>query len=233
MLQVYSWPTPNGHKVHIMLEECGLDYQIHPVNILKGEQFEDAFLKISPNNRIPAIVDEDGHGGKPFSVFETGAILIYLAEKTGQFMPGADDPAGRYRVLEWLMFQMGGIGPMLGQCHHFRVYAPEKIAYAIDRYTNEARRLYGVVDKRLSNNKYLAGDDYSIADIAVFPWLRAHENQGQDLNDTPHLKKWFEEIAARPAVMRGVETLAEHRRTGPLSDEAREVYFGDTQYKKR
>ncbi|MCZ6764057.1 MAG: glutathione binding-like protein [Alphaproteobacteria bacterium] len=233
MLHVYTWPTPNGHKIHIMLQETGIEYEMHPVDITAGEQFEPEFLKISPNNRMPVIVDEEGPGDEPYSLFESGAILIYLAEKTGQLMPGMDDPAGRYRVLEWLMFQMGGVGPMLGQNHHFRNYAPEKIPYAIDRYTDEAGRLYRVIDTRLGQSKYLAGDEYTIADIATFPWLRGHEGQGQKLEDTPHLKKWYDEIAARPAVERGVDMLAEHRRQGPLSEEQREVYFGKTQFQKR
>ena len=229
MIDVYSWATPNGHKVHIMLEETGLAYRVHPVDIGAGDQFKPEFLKISPNNKIPAIVDADGPGGKPISLFESGAILVYLAEKTGKFLP--TDPAGRYATLEWLMFQMGGVGPMLGQAHHFRIYAPEKIEYAVDRYTNEAKRLYGVMDKRLGTHKYIAGSSYSIADIAIFPWLRSWKNQGIDWVDFPNLKGWFDEIAARPAVQRGVDVLAGHRR--PLvDDKAREILFGATQYKK-
>ena len=170
MIEVYSWPTPNGHKVHIMLEECGLPYNAIPVNIGAGEQFDPEFLAISPNNKIPAITDPDGPDGKPISLFESGAILVYLAAKTGRFLPGTDRE--RYEVLQWLMFQMGGVGPMLGQVHHFRLYAPEKIEYAIERYTNEGKRLYGVIDKRLSSSPWLGGKDYSIADIATFPWLR-------------------------------------------------------------
>src|SRR3954471_21948749 len=184
IIQVHSWPTPNGHKVHIMLEECGLPYRAIPVNIGAGEQFRPAFLEISPNNKIPAIVDPDGPDGKPISVFESGAILVYLAAKTGRFLPASD--RAKFEVLQWLMFQMGGVGPMLGQAHHFRMYAPEKIAYAIDRYTNEARRLYGVIDKRLSNNAYLSGEAYTIADIATFAWLRSWKNQGIDWVDYPH-----------------------------------------------
>lgn len=232
MIHAYSWPTPNGHKIHIMLRECALEFEMHPIDIGKGEQFDPAFLKISPNNRIPAIVDEEGPGGKPLSLFESGAILIYLADKTGKFLPGMDRPADRYRVLEWLMFQMGGVGPMLGQNHHFRVYAPDKIQYAIDRYTNEAARLYGVIDRRLENSKYLGGDDYSIADMATFPWLRGHERQGQDLNDTPHLKKWFEDIEARPAVAEAVTMLTDLREDRPMNDDEKEQLFGATQYKK-
>ena len=171
MIEVYSWATPNGHKVHIMLEECGLPYRTIAVDIGAGDQFKPEFLAISPNNKIPAIVDRDGPGGKPISLFESGAILMYLAAKTGRFMP--EDIRGRYDVLQWLMFQMGGVGPLLGQAHHFRIYAPEKIPYAIDRYSNEAKRLYSVMNKRLANSTYLAGAQYSIADIAVFPWLRS------------------------------------------------------------
>jgi GSH-dependent disulfide-bond oxidoreductase len=230
MIEVYSWATPNGHKVHIMLEECGLPYRVIPVDIGAGAQFDPAFLAISPNNKIPAIVDPDGPDGAPIRLFESGAILLYLAGKTGRFLP--PDVRGKYDVLQWLMFQMGGVGPMLGQTHHFRIYAPEKIPYAIDRYTNEAKRLYGVMNRRLANSRYLGGNDYSIADIAVFPWLRSWKNQGIDWNDHPHLKGWFDEIAARPAVQRGVEVLAAQRK--PLVDEkAREALFGATQYQAR
>jgi GST-like protein len=230
MIQVFSWPTPNGHKVHVMLEECGLPYQAIPVDIGKGEQFRSDFLQISPNNKIPALVDPDGPDGQPISLFESGAILLYLAAKTGRFLPAGT--AAKYEVLQWLMFQVGGVGPMLGQTHHFRIYAPEKIAYAIERYSNEARRLYGVMDKRLARSKYLGGPEYSIADIATFPWLRSWKNQGIDWNDFPHLKGWFDEIAARPAVMRGVEVLASLRK--PLTeDKAREALFGAQQYRRR
>jgi GST-like protein len=229
MIDVYSWATPNGHKVHIMLEECGLPYRVHGVNIGRGEQFTPEFLAISPNNKIPALVDPDGPDGRPISLFESGAILLYLASKTGRLLP--TDVRGKYEVLQWLMFQMGGVGPMLGQTHHFRIYAPEKLPYAIDRYTNEAKRLYGVMDTRLARSKYLGGPEYSIADIAVFPWLRSWKNQGITWNDYPHLKGWFDEIAARPAVKRGVEVLAAERK--PLVDEqARSVLFGEQQYKR-
>ena len=229
MIEVYSWATPNGHKVHIMLEECGLPYRVHAIDIGAGEQFAPEFLAISPNNKVPAIVDADGPDGQPISLFESGAILLYLAGKSGRFLPPST--RGKYDVLQWLMFQMGSVGPMLGQAHHFRIYAPEKIAYAIDRYTNETRRLYGVMNKRLANSKYLGGPDYSIADIAVFPWLRSWKNQGIAWADFPHLKGWFDEIAHRPAVMRGVEVLADRRRP-LLDDKAREVLFGATQYIK-
>ncbi len=229
MIEVYSWGTPNGHKVHIMLEECGLPYRVIPVDIGAGEQFRPEFLAISPNNKIPAIIDPQGPESSPVSLFESGAILIYLAAKAGRFMP--ESLAARYEALQWLMFQMGSVGPMLGQAHHFRVYAPEKIEYAINRYTSEAKRLYGVMDKRLARSKYLGGAEYSIADIAVFPWLRSWKNQGIDWNDYPHLRGWFDEISGRPAVMRGVEVLADRRK--PLLDEtAREVLFGETQYRR-
>jgi len=230
MIEVYSWATPNGHKVHIMLEECGVPYKVIPVDIGAGDQFKPEFLAISPNNKIPAIVDPDGPEGKRIALFESGAILLYLASKTGKFLPA--DMGGRYDVLQWLMFQMGGVGPMLGQAHHFRIYAPEKIEYAIDRYTNEAKRLYGVMDKRLANSKYIAGPAYTIADIAIFPWLRSWKNQGIDWADYPHLKGWFDEVAARPAVERGVAVLSGQRK--PLvSDSARDVLFGSQQYQRR
>jgi GST-like protein len=230
MIDVYSWATPNGHKVHIMLEECGLPYRVHPINIGAGDQFKPEFLKISPNNKIPAIVDDQGPDGQPISLFESGAILLYLASKTGKFLPRSDRQ--KFEVLQWLMFQMGGVGPMLGQTHHFRIYAPEKIEYAVNRYTNEAKRLYGVMDRQLTAHPYIAGDEYTIADIAIFPWLRSWQNQGIDWADYPRLKKWFDTIAARPAVMRGVQVLADQRK--PLVDaQAREMMFGATQYQKR
>jgi len=230
MIEVYSWPTPNGHKVHIMLEECGLAYRVHPVDIGAGDQFAPAFLAISPNNKIPAITDPDGPDGRPISLFESGAILLYLAGKTGKLLPA--DVRGKYEVLQWLMFQMGSVGPMLGQAHHFRVYAPEKLPYAIERYTSEAHRIYGVLNKRLAHSTYIGGHDYSIADIAVFPWLRSWKNQGVEMTDHPHLKGWFDEIAGRPAVQRGVEVLAGVRR--PLTDDkAREALFGQRQREQR
>jgi GST-like protein len=227
---VYSWATPNGHKVHVMLEECGLPYTAIPVNIGAGDQFKPEFLAISPNNKIPAIVDPDGPDGQPISLFESGAILMYLAAKTGRFLPA--DLRARYRTLEWLMFQMGSVGPMLGQTHHFRMYAPEKIPYAIDRYSNETKRLYGVMDTRLESSEFIAADEYTIADIAIFPWLRSWQNQGIDWNDYPSLKRWFDRIAARPAVQRGVEVLS-HLRKPLRSDAEREVLFGATQYRRR
>ena len=230
MIEVYSWPTPNGHKVHIMLEECGLPYRVIPVDIGAGDQFKPEFLRISPNNKIPALVDPDGPDGAPISLFESGAILLYLAGKTGRFLPA--DTRGKYEVLEWLMFQMGGVGPMLGQAHHFRIYAPEKIAYAIDRYTNEARRLYGVLERRLTaSGGYLGGRHYSIADIATWPWVRSHANQGVDLADYPQVARWFETIGARPAVRRAITVLADRRK--PVDDKGRETLFGATQYARR
>ena len=230
MIEVYSWPTPNGHKVHIMLEECGLPYRVTGVDIGAGDQFAAEFLAISPNNKVPAIVDPDGPDGKPIALFESGAILLYLASKTGCLLPASD--RARFNVLQWLMFQMGGVGPMLGQAHHFRIYAPEKVPYAIDRYTNEAKRLYGVMNKQLAHSTYIAGPELSIADIAIFPWLRSWKNQGIDWNDYPHLKGWFDEIAARPAVQRGVEVLAD-RRKPLIDDKAREALFGKQQYQAK
>ncbi len=229
MIDVYSTATPNGHKVHIMLEECGLPYEIHHIDIGAGDQFKPEFLAISPNNKIPAIVDQNGPDGKPYSLFESGAILVYLASKVGRFLGKTD--LDKFTTLQWLMFQMGGVGPMLGQAHHFRVYAPEKIEYAINRYTNEAKRLYGVIDKRLSQSAYLAGDEYTIADIATFPWIRSWERQGIDWADYPHAKRWFDEISERPAVQRGVQVLTDKRRA-LTDDKARDVLFGATQYSK-
>ncbi|QIE24379.1 Disulfide-bond oxidoreductase YfcG [Caballeronia sp. SBC1] len=230
MIDVYSWATPNGHKIHIMLEEVGLEYKAIPIDIGAGDQFTPEFLAISPNNKIPAIVDSDGPGGKPLALFESGAILLYLAEKTGKFLPL--DPVGRYTTMQWLMFQMGGIGPMLGQAHHFRIYAPEKIEYAVNRYSNEAKRLYGVMDKQLGVTRFLAGNDYSIADIATFPWTRSWKNQGIELDEFPNVKRWFDEIASRPAVIRGVEVLASARKD-LNTDKQREVLFGAQQYARR
>jgi len=230
MIDVYSMATPNGHKVHIMLEECGLPYRAHHIDIGKGDQFTPEFLAISPNNKIPAIVDPDGPDGQPMSMFESGAILIYLASKVNKFLGKTDRE--KFTVLQWLMFQMGGLGPMLGQAHHFRIYAPELIEYAVNRYTNEAKRLYGVMDKQLSKHRYIAGDEYTIADIACFPWTRSWKNQGIDWEDFPNAKRWHDEIAARPAVQRGVQVLADLRK--PLLDEkSKEMLFGTTQYQKR
>ncbi len=230
MIELYSWPTPNGHKVHILLEECGLPYAVHAVDINAGDQFAPDFLAISPNNKIPAIVDPDGPEGEPMSVFESGAILVYLAAKTGKFLPRAT--RAKYDVLQWLMFQMGGVGPMLGQAHHFRNYAPKKIDYAIERYTNEAKRLYGVLDRRLgATGDWLAAGEYSIADIATWPWIRSHENQGVSLGEFGHVQRWFERIGERPAVQRAIKVLAD-RRKPVMDDKARDVLFGAGQYRR-
>ena len=230
MIDLYTWPTPNGHKMHIMLEEVGLDYKVIPIDIGAGDQFDPEFLKISPNNKMPAMVDHDGPGGESYPMFESGAMLLYLAEKTGRFMP--QEITARYRVVQWLMFQMGHIGPMLDQAHHFRAYAPETIPYAVDRYTNEAARLYKVLDIRLGESDYLAGE-YTIADMAVFPWLRSYERQGQDLNDFPHVKRWFEAINDRPAVQRGLQVLSDKQRKNTGFDKKQsEVLFGKTQYQR-
>jgi GST-like protein len=200
-IELYTWSTPNGRKISIMLEELGLPYAVHPINIGKGEQFDPAFLEISPNNKIPAIVDPEGPDGAPIRLFESGAILIYLAEKTGRFLPTAARP--RLEVLQWLMFQMGNIGPFFGQAHHFRRFAPEQIPYAIERYTNETRRLYGVMDRRLGDVDYLAGE-YSIADIATYPWAARHPWQGVDLAEFPNVERWYDAISARAAVAKGM-----------------------------
>ena len=230
MIELYSWPTPNGHKIHIMLEECGLPYRVTPVDIGAGDQFKPEFLRISPNNKIPAMLDSDGPDNQPISLFESGAILLYLAGKTGKFLGNTTHE--KYATLQWLMFQMAGFGPMLGQAHHFRQYAPVQIPYGIDRYTNEAKRLYGVIDRQLAQSMYLAGNDYTIADIATFPWARSWENQGIDWADYPHAKRWFDAISERAAVKRGVQVLAALRK--PLmSAEAKEVLFGTAQYQKK
>lgn len=202
-IQLYTWGTPNGRKVSIMLEELGLAYAVHPINIGKDEQFAPAFLSIAPNNRIPAIVDPDGPDGIPVSLFESGAILLYLAEKHGRFLPTAPD--GYYRCLEWSMWQMGGFGPMLGQAHHFRRFAKENVPYGIERYSNETARLYNVLDKRLGEAPYMAGEDYTIADILTFPWASRYEWQGIELSDYPNVRRWYDTIAARPAVQRGMQ----------------------------
>ncbi|WP_312414539.1 glutathione S-transferase N-terminal domain-containing protein [Shinella sp.] len=225
-IEVYYWPTPNGYKVTIMLEELGVPYDVRYINIGKGEQFAPDFLKIAPNNRMPAIIDPDGPDGAPISIFESGAILQYLGRKYAQFYPA--DERRRVEVDQWLFWQMGGLGPMAGQAHHFRDYAPEKIAYGIDRYTNEVNRLYGVMNRRLADREYLAGD-YSIADMACVGWVRSYEKQGQDLNDFPHLKRWFETLMARPAVERGIAVGQEERaRQANLAEdkEAQKILFG-------
>ena len=229
MIELHYWPTPNGHKVTMFLEEAGLPYEIRPVNIGAGEQFKPDFLTIAPNNRMPAIVDrEPSDGGAPVSLFESGAILLYLAEKTGRFIPA--DLRGRAETLQWLFWQMGGLGPMLGQNHHFSQYAPEKIPYAIDRYVNETNRLYGVLDRRLADRPFVAGERYGIADMASYPWIVPWEKQGQKLDDHPHLKRWFETIRDRPgtqrAYARGPEVNPNLGQT--LSEEAKKVMFGQT-----
>jgi GSH-dependent disulfide-bond oxidoreductase len=229
MIHLYYWPTPNGHKVTIFLEETGVEYKIVPVNIRKGEQFEPSFLKISPNNRMPAILDDDGPGKTPISLFESGAILLYLAEKTGKFMP--TEMRARYNVVQWLMFQMAGIGPMMGQAGHFRNAAPEKIAYAIERYTNESRRLFGVMDKQLAANECLAGE-YSIADMACYPWVRNAEREPEQLEPLPNLRRWLAALGARPAVKRGLAVMADIPQA-PLSDEERSILYGKKQFEKR
>ena len=234
MIDIYSWATPNGHKVHIMLEECGQrlgrDWQAHPINIGTGDQFQPAFLDISPNNKIPAMVDPKGPNGKPMHLFESGAILLYLASKFNRFLPKSD--AAKFETLQWLMFQMGGVGPMLGQAHHFRIYAPEKIDYAYDRYTNEAKRLYGVLDKQVQKHPYIAGKQYTVADIATFPWLRSWQNQGINWKNYPALRDWFDRVSERPAVKRGGIVLA-HLRKPLVDDQARQALFGKDQYVKR
>ncbi|WP_149536988.1 glutathione S-transferase N-terminal domain-containing protein [Siccirubricoccus phaeus] len=231
-IDVWTWPTPNGHKVHILLEELGLPWRVVPVNIGAGEQFRPEFLAITPNHRIPAIVDPEGPAGKPFALFESGAILLYLAEKAGSaLLPPA--PEARYRCLQWLMFQMGGVGPMFGQYGHFANYAAEKLPYAIERYTSEVARLHRVLEKRLAESAWLAGPDYSLADIATFPWIRNPERRGIDLAHYPALQRWHDAIAARPAVQRGVAVLAERQRRGAITDAEREVMFGRTQFAVR
>jgi len=223
-IDLYYWPTPNGWKISIMLEECGLPYNVHSVNIGKGDQFKPEFLAISPNNKMPAIVDPNGPDGEPISVFESGAILQYLGRKTGRFYPA--DERRRVEVDQWLFWQMAGLGPMAGQTHHFRIYAPEKIAYAIDRYTNETNRLYGVLDKRLADREFLAGE-YSIADMAAFPWAKLWERQGQDISGFKHMQRWLAANAARPAVQRGLAINAEDRAANNINDPAvRAVLFG-------
>ncbi len=221
-IELFYWPTPNGWKVSIMLEELGAPYEVRYVNIGKGEQFEPDFLKIAPNNRMPAIVDPEGPDGEPISIFESGAILQYLGRKFGQLYPS--DERKRVEVDQWLFWQMGGLGPMAGQAHHFRQYAPERIEYAINRYTNEVNRLYGVMNKRLADRPFLAGE-YSIADIACVGWIKPHKNQGQDLEDFPNLKRWFETINERPAVIRGLAVGEERRSNISADEEARKHLF--------
>jgi GST-like protein len=232
LIDLYTWPTPNGHKIHIMLEETGLEYRVHPIDIGAGEQFKPDFLAISPNNKIPAMVDQRGPGGKPFALAESGAMLFYLASKTGKFLPA--DVRERWEVMQWVMFQMGHIGPMLGQAHHFLQYAPEKIEYAMNRYRNEAKRLYRVVDKQVEENEWIAGSEYTIADMSIMPWLRFPERQGVNIEEYPNLKEWRDRIAARPAVKKALEVLADRRRPTPsFTKEQAEVLFGATQYARR
>ena len=225
MIELYYWPTPNGHKVTMFLEEAGLPYEIVPVNIGKGDQFKPDFLKIAPNNRMPAIIDRAPRdGGASISVFESGAILEYLGDKTGRFFPS--DVRARNEVRQWLFWQMGGLGPMAGQNHHFAIYAPEKLPYAIERYVNETNRLYGVLNRRLADRPFVAGD-YSIADMAAYPWIVPYKNQGQDLDNFTHLKRWFETIQSRPATIRAYEKGREVNSAQPvMTDEARKVLFG-------
>ena len=227
MIDLYYWPTPNGHKITMALEELGLEYRIKPVNIGAGDQFKPEFLKISPNNRMPAIVDSaPAEGGPPISIFESGAILLYLAEKTGRLIP--QDIRGRVDVLQWLAWQVANLGPMAGQNGHFNVYAPEKVPYAIKRYTNETNRLYGVMNKRLSDRAHLA-KDFSIADIASYPWIVPYASHGQSLDDFPHLKRWFEAIKARPATIQAYEGVApSYSSSSPMSEEARRILFNQT-----
>jgi GST-like protein len=227
MIELYYWPTPNGHKITMFLEETGLAYRIVPVDISRGDQFKPEFLAFSPNNRMPAIIDSaPAEGGAPIPVFESGAILVYLAEKAGRLLPL--DVRGRKSVLEWLFWQVGGLGPMAGQNHHFNRYAPEKIPYAIERYVNETNRLYGVMDRRLATQAYLAGKDYSIADIAAYPWIVPWQVQGQDLTQFPALKRWFDAIAARPATLRAYARAEEYRGTPVVTEESRKILFGQT-----
>jgi len=227
MLDLYYWTTPNGHKITLFLEEAALPYRLIPVNISVGDQFKPEFLRIAPNNRIPALVDHDpADGGKPISIFESGAILLYLAEKTGRFI--AHDVRGRVEVMQWLFWQMAGLGPMAGQNHHFVQYAPEKIPYAMTRYINETNRLYGVLNNRLRDRKFAAGDDYTIADMAIYPWIVPHLRQLQNLNDFPHVKRWLEKIAARPATQRAYEVAKTVNTQPTVNEDAKKILFGQT-----
>ncbi|MGU9950789.1 MAG: glutathione binding-like protein [Gammaproteobacteria bacterium WSBS_2016_MAG_OTU1] len=226
MINLYYWTTPNGHKITIFLEEAELDYQVFPIHIGRGDQFEPDFLRISPNNRIPAIVDDaPASGNEPISLFESGAILLYLAEKTGKYVP--NDPNARWQVMQWLMWQMGGFGPMLGQNHHFRVYAPEVIPYAVERYEKETQRLYAVLDKQLQGRDFIC-DEYSIADMACYPWAVSHERQGIDFKDYPNVGRWHDAIAARPAVVRAYQKAQEMNAEQTMDEEAKKVLFGQT-----
>jgi GSH-dependent disulfide-bond oxidoreductase len=227
MIELYYWPTPNGHKITMFLEEAGLDYRIHPIDISAGDQFKAEFLAFSPNNRMPAILDpEPADGGEPVSVFESGAILMYLAEKTGRFLPG--DIRGRKTVMEWLFWQMGGLGPMAGQNHHFGIYAPEKLPYAINRYVNETNRLYGVLDRRLAGRSFLAGEEYTIADIAAYPWVVPWKRQQQDIDDFPNLRRWFGVIGGRPATERAYARAEPYSSRPAVTEEGKKILFGQT-----
>lgn len=225
MIDLHYWTTPNGHKITLFLEESGLPYRVTPVHIGRGDQFKPGFLKISPNNRIPAIVDDEPEGGgPPISLFESGAILLYLADKSKQFIPG--DLRGRVEVLQWLFWQVGGLGPMAGQNHHFSQYAPEKLPYAIERYVKETNRLYGVLDRRLADRPFIAGADYSIADMAIYPWIVPYRNQGQDLRDFPHLQRWFDAVAARPGTVRAYQLGERINRVPTVDEAAARLLFG-------
>jgi GSH-dependent disulfide-bond oxidoreductase len=230
MIDLYTWPTPNGHKAQIILEEVGLPYRVHPIDITQGAQFDETYLALNPNNKVPTIVDQDGPGGQPYTVFESGAILVYLADKTGKLLPS--EPAGRHEVMQWLMWQMGGLGPMLGQAQHFHRYAPERVVYAIERYTKEGARLLAVMDRRLAGREWLAGDAYSIADIACFPWIRIHKLANQSLENFPNIRRWYGSIRARPAVERGLSVLLDRWVDVTKSEDAQVNLFGDPQYRR-
>jgi GST-like protein len=236
MIDLYTWPTSNGHKVHIMLEECGLPYTAHPIRIGHGEQFTTEFLKISPNNKTPAMIDRSGPGGKEIAMFESGAILIYLAEKAGKFIPA--DPHKRYDVLQWLMFQMASVGPMLGQAHFFNKYGPDhferaKLEVGISRYTRESNRIYNVLDRQLRDHEWIAADEYTIADMAVYPWLRVPKLQGVEIDEYPHVKRWRSAVENRPAVQRALKVLEDNNRTAAHNDQEWKIMFGSIQYQRR
>ena len=233
MIELHYVATANGLKVAIMLLECGLEYRVINYDLFGGDHLTSEFRAINPNHKMPAIVDRKGPGGKPIAIFESGAILIYLAEKTGKFLPKKSDVRGYYGVIQWLMFQMASVGPMQGQAHHFNVYAPKRIKFATDRYVNETTRIYGVIDRRLKKSKFIAGDKYTIADMAIYPWIVQHDRAGQDLKNFPSLKKWFDKMGKRPAVKRAYQVLADARRPGPMSADDKKMLFGPAQYKRR